>query len=156
MTEPDPPQSEEEEIAVLLAEDNPGDAALVEQGLAESNSEVTLTVVRDGDEVLEYLHQRGEYETAPSPDLLFLDFNLPGIRGEDVLQELNSDPELQTIPVFVISGSKAEHDVATAYRHGTNGYFEKPVDPDEYLDLVGMLVEVFDKYGKLPESVCSD
>lgn len=144
-------RSDEDVIEVLLAEDNPGDSTLVRKGVAEADVDVSLTVVRDGEEALDYFDQRGEYESATPPDLLFLDLNLPKERGEDVLQELNSDPEHRTTPVIIISGSEAEHDVATAYRHGANAYFEKPVDPDEYFDLVRTLVGLFDEYGKIPQ-----
>lgn len=142
----------DEKLKVLLAEDNPGDEELVKEGIEEADSEVSLTVLRDGDAVLDYLNQRGDYENASIPDLLFLDLNLPRVRGEEVLQELKSDLELQTTPVFIISGSEAEHDIATAYRKGASAYFEKPVDPDEYISLIKSITEAFAKHGMLPSS----
>ena len=121
---------------VLLVEDNPGDIRLTEEALKEGKIENTLHVVTDGVEAVEFLYQRGEYADAPRPDMVLLDLNLPRMDGDEVLEEIRQDRELKTIPVIVLTGSKAQEDVVRSYQLCANAYLTKPVDPMSFIEVV--------------------
>ena len=121
---------------ILLVEDNPGDVRLTEEALDEGKVDVNLSVVRDGEEALEFLHRRGDHADAPRPDIVLLDLNLPGKNGEDVLEEINDDEVLSRIPVIVLTSSAAEEDIVRTYDLRANAYLTKPIDPDEFVAAV--------------------
>src|SRR5881296_2021082 len=112
-------------IEVLLVEDNLGDIQLTMEGLAEGIVRPHVSVVRDGEEAMEYLKQQGRYSNAPRPRLILLDLNLPKKNGREVLAELKVDPALKTIPVVVLSTSKSEQDIQTSYGLHVNCYLVK-------------------------------
>jgi two-component system response regulator len=89
-------------------------------------------VVNDGVEALSFLHRCGAYVSAPRPDLILLDLNLPRKNGREVLYEIKTDPQLRDIPVIVLTISTAEEDVLTAYRYHANCYVIKPVNLDSF------------------------
>ena len=132
---PDPAQ-------ILLVEDNPGDVRLTKEAFKQGRIENDLHVVTDGHEALEFLTQRGEHEDAPRPDLILLDLNLPRKNGEEVLEELKDEPDLRSIPVIVLTSSRAEEDVVKSYELHANAYLTKPVDPDEFIETV----KAFEKF----------
>lgn len=121
---------------ILLVEDNPGDVRLTKEAFKDGQITNTLHVVDDGVEALDFLFQRNEYEDAPIPDLVLLDLNLPRTDGEEVLEELKEDPELRSIPVIVLTSSRAEEDVVRSYELHANAYLTKPVDPDEFIETI--------------------
>jgi CheY-like chemotaxis protein len=121
---------------ILLVEDNPGDVRLTREAFEAGNIANTLHVVTDGVEALAFLHQRGDHEAAPRPDIVLLDLNLPGKNGDEVLAEINDDPDLESIPVIVLTSSEAEEDVLQSYELQANAYLTKPVDPGEFIDIV--------------------
>ncbi|MFC6716788.1 response regulator [Natrialbaceae archaeon GCM10025810] len=123
-------------VDILLVEDNPGDVRLTEEAFKDGRLANNLHVVTDGIEALDFLYQRGEYEDAPRPDLVLLDLNLPRKNGDEVLEDLKDDTELASIPVIVLTSSKAEEDIVTSYQLHANAYLTKPVDPDEFVDVV--------------------
>jgi CheY-like chemotaxis protein len=121
-------------INILLVEDNPADVRLTEEALKETaNALARLHVVMDGSEALEFLHKQGEFASAPRPDLMLLDLNLPRVDGRQVLAEVKSDPDLRRIPVVVLTTSPSEDDIVGAYNQHVNSYIRKPVDLDEFL-----------------------
>ena len=126
----------EESVNVLLVEDNPGDVRLTREAFKEGNITDALHVVTDGVEALDFLHQRGEHADAPRPDIILLDLNLPRKNGDEVLEEINDDPELSQIPVIVMTSSEAEEDIARSYKLHANAYLTKPIDPEEFVDVV--------------------
>lgn len=136
---------------ILLVEDNPGDARLVSEALSETGSALTLHTVSDGDEALDFVHQRGEYADAPRPDLVLLDWNLPGTTGADVLEELNGTPALRRIPVVVLTGSQAESDVVTAYANRANACLTKSGDPETYMNTIRVFEEFWLSVAELPD-----
>ncbi len=138
---------------ILLVEDNPGDVRLTKESFEHGPIENDLHVVTDGAAALEFLHRRGEYTDAPRPDLVLLDLNLPRITGDEVLEELKADPELRSIPVVVLTSSKAEEDVARSYDHHANAYLTKPVDPEEFIDTVRVFEEFWFSVVRLPTEV---
>ncbi|MGZ0747009.1 response regulator [Haloparvum sp. AD34] len=123
-------------IDILLVEDNPGDVRLTQEAFRQASLANELDVVRDGEAALDYLYQRDEHEGAPVPSLILLDLNLPKVDGMDVLETIKAEPELRRIPVVVLTGSDAEEDVVESYENYVNAYLTKPIDPDEFVDLV--------------------
>jgi two-component system, chemotaxis family, response regulator Rcp1 len=121
---------------ILLVEDNPADMRLVREAMSERATSAVLNWVADGDTALDYLYRRGSYATAPQPDLVLLDLNLPGVSGKEVLFEIKQNPVLSSIPVVVLTSSAARQDVLDTYRAHGNAYMVKPTDFDDYLSLV--------------------
>lgn len=151
MSESDGFQAEPAQI--LLVEDNPGDVRLTKEAFKQGRIENALHVVSDGTEALDFLSQRGEYADAPRPDLILLDLNLPGKDGEDVLEELKDDPALRSIPVIVLTSSRAEEDVVKSYELHANAYLTKPVDPDEFIETVRAFEKFWFSVVRLPPEV---
>jgi CheY-like chemotaxis protein len=123
-------------VEILLVEDNPGDVRLTIEALRESNVRNTLSVARDGVEALAFLRRTGKFSNAVRPDLVLLDLNLPRMDGREVLREIKSDPELRTIPVVVLTTSRAEDDIQRSYELQANCYIAKPVDLDQFIAVV--------------------
>jgi CheY-like chemotaxis protein len=122
-----------EPLQVLLVEDNPGDVRLTQEVLRESRVPSEVQVASDGEQALDYLQARGEYADRPRPSLVLLDLNLPRKSGLEVLAECKSDDALRRVPVVVLSGSSATHDVARAYDLHANAYVTKPLDLSEFI-----------------------
>jgi len=125
-----------EPVDILLVEDNPGDVRLTREAFAEAQITNDLHAVNDGEDALDFLHQRGEHADAPRPNLVLLDLNLPKVDGHDVLEAVKSDDDLRTIPVVVLTSSEAEEDVVKSYEQHTNAYLTKPIDPSEFVDVI--------------------
>ncbi len=139
-----------EPAQILLVEDNPGDVRLTKEAFKQGRIDNELHTVSDGTEALAFLEQRGEYDDAPRPDLILLDLNLPRRGGEEVLEELKSDDELRSIPVIVLTSSRAEEDVARSYELHANAYLTKPVDPDEFIETVRAFEKFWFSVVRLP------
>lgn len=137
-------------IDILLVEDNPGDAELTGEALADSKVLSRLHVVRDGVEALAFLRQEGDYAQAPRPDLVLLDLNLPRKDGRAVLKDIKADPALRLIPVVVLTSSQAEEDVARAYELNANCYVTKPVGLEQFLTIVKSIEQFWLTVVKLP------
>jgi CheY-like chemotaxis protein len=124
-------------INILLVEDNPADVRLTQEALKEAaNATTRLHVAGDGVEALEFLHRQGECASAPRPDLMLLDLNLPRVDGRQVLAEVKGDPDLRRIPVVILTTSPSEDDILHAYDQHVNSYIRKPVDLDRFLDVL--------------------
>jgi two-component system, response regulator len=131
-------------IVILLADDDEEDRMLTSDALVESRVVNDLRFVEDGEELLEYLHQRGRYadpESAPAPGLILLDLNMPRKDGREALREIKADPQLRRIPVIVLTTSKAEEDIFRTYDLGANSFITKPVH-------FNSLVEVMKEIGR--------
>ncbi|SER73454.1 response regulator [Natrinema salaciae] len=142
-----------EPAQILLVEDNPGDVRLTKEAFKQGRIENDLYVVTDGTEALDFLSQRGEYADAPRPDLILLDLNLPGKDGEEVLAELKDDSSLRSIPVIVLTSSRAEEDIVKSYELHANAYLTKPVDPDEFIETVRAFEKFWFSVVRLPPEV---
>lgn len=125
-----------EDVDILLIEDNSGDVALIKQTFEEKELPGTVHAVQTGDEALDWLYQRGDFGGAPRPDLVLLDLNLPATSGHTVLEEIKSDTTLKRIPVIVLTGTRAENDLIRAYEEYANACLIKPVDPEEFAELL--------------------
>jgi CheY-like chemotaxis protein len=123
-------------IEVLLIEDSPGDARLTQVALKEANPGVNLHVVSDGVEAIAFLHRQASYTSAPRPDLILLDLNLPRMDGREVLAHIKGDARLKTIPTIILTTSVAEADIAKSYQLQANCYLSKPVQLEAFEDLV--------------------
>jgi CheY-like chemotaxis protein len=128
--------SRTEPIEILLVEDSPDDADLTIDALRDGRVRNRVTVVEDGVEAMAYLRRQGSYADAPRPDLILLDLNLPRKSGLEVLAEVKADPHLRRIPVVVMTCSDDEKDILTAYDRHVNCYITKPVDLDQFLQVV--------------------
>src|SRR5882724_6400943 len=124
------------QVEILLVEDNPGDVRLTMEALKEGKLLNHVSVAEDGVEALALLHHEGKYAGRPRPDLILLDLNLPKKDGREVLAEIKEDPELRHIPVVVLTTSTAEHDVLKTYDLHANCYINKPVDFEQFLEVV--------------------
>jgi chemotaxis family two-component system response regulator Rcp1 len=123
-------------IEILLVEDNPGDVRLTMEGLTESKVRNNLHVAQDGVEAMAFLRREGQHGGAVRPDLILLDLNLPRMDGREVLAAVKSDPQLRTIPVVVLTTSRAEQDVLRSYELQANCYITKPVDLAQFITVV--------------------
>jgi CheY-like chemotaxis protein len=140
MTAPDA-----EPITVLLVEDDPGDVVLIQEAFEYNKVRNSLRVVGDGVAALEFLRS-----TETRPDLILLDLNLPRMDGREVLAEVKSDPALRSIPVVVLTTSKAEEDILRSYDLHANAYVTKPVDFTRFIEVVRQIDEFFVTVVKLP------
>jgi CheY-like chemotaxis protein len=116
-----------EPIKLLLVEDSPDDIILTEEALKDASIETRLSVVTDGEQAMDYLYQRGNFSDATRPDVILLDLNMPRKNGHDVLAEMKDDPDLEGIPVIVLTVSQEEADVVKAMNLKMNFYLNKPV-----------------------------
>jgi CheY-like chemotaxis protein len=137
-------------IEVLLVEDNPGDVHLTQLALADREVNVNLSVVADGVEAMNFLNCQGEYHQAVHPDLILLDWNLPRKDGREVLIEIRSDERLQRIPVVVLTTSQAEEDILKAYNLHANCYITKPVDFNQFVQIVQSIEDFWFSIVQLP------
>jgi CheY-like chemotaxis protein len=137
-------------IEVLLVEDDPGDVLLIEEAFEFNKVRNHLNVVSDGVEALEYLRREGQHAQAERPGLILLDLNLPRKDGREVLAEVKEDPALRSIPVVVLTTSKAEEDVLRSYDLHANAYVTKPVDFDRFIEVVRQIDEFFVSVVRLP------
>jgi CheY-like chemotaxis protein len=137
-------------ISVLLVDDDPGDVLLVREAFEDHKVGNLLSVVSDGVEGMEYVRNEGSYSQAVRPDLILLDLNLPRKSGIEVLEEIKGDPGLSTIPVVVLTTSEAEEDIVRAYKLHANAYITKPVDFEQFSQIVHQIDEFFIGLVKLP------
>ncbi len=123
-------------IEILLVEDSPSDTDLSVEALRDAKVANRLSTVEDGVQAMEFLRRQGRFAQAPRPDLIMLDLNLPRKDGREVLAELKADPSLSSIPVVVLTTSRAEEDVLRAYQLKANCYITKPVDFQQFVHVV--------------------
>ncbi len=145
-------QTYEEYIQILLVEDNPGDVRLTEEALKEGKVLNSLNVVEDGIEALSFLRKEGNYADVETPDIILLDLNLPKMDGRELLAAIKSDENLRRIPVVVLTTSKADEDILNAYNLHANCYITKPVDMDQFIEVVKCIENFWFTVVKLPSS----
>ena len=125
-----------EPIDILLVEDDPADIRLTQEALKEAKVANDLHVTTDGEQALQFLRQEGRFSAAPRPDLILLDLNLPKKGGREVLASIKGDQKLKRIPVVVLTTSKAEEDILRSYELNCNSYVTKPVDLEQFIEMV--------------------
>lgn len=138
-------------IEILLVEDNPADVRLTIEALKEGKIKNNLHIANDGEEALDFLFKRNNFENAIRPDVVLLDLNLPKIDGKTVLQKVKSDPELKRIPVVVLTTSKEEEDIIKSYDLHANCYITKPLGLGNFIEVVKNIESFWFTIVKLPE-----
>lgn len=127
---------------ILLVEDSPEDYETTKRAFQRSGLRNPLMRCADGEEALDYLFRRGSYADpakSPRPGVILLDLNLPGTDGREVLSEIKANPQLQQIPVVVLTTSRDDRDVEACYRAGASSYIQKPVDLEGFIRAIEKL-----------------
>ena len=127
---------------ILLVEDDPEDQRLTRRAFSASKLRNEVYTVSDGEESLDFLYHRGTYATpgtAPRPDMILLDLNMPKLDGRAVLSKIKQDPKLRSIPVVILTTSSQEEDIARSYELGVNSYITKPVRMEGFIEAVKAL-----------------
>ena len=137
-------------VEILLVEDNPGDVDLTIEALREGKVCNHLSTVEDGVEAMAFLKQEGIYRDAPRPDLILLDLNLPRKDGRETLTEIKRSPDLCDIPVVILTTSEAEKDITESYKLHANCYIKKPVDFEQFIQIVRSIENFWFVIVKLP------
>jgi len=135
---------------ILLVEDNEGDVGLIEEVFEEAKIRNSLHVAKDGEEAVLYLHSEGKFSGSPRPDLIILDLNLPKKDGREVLRDIKKDENFHNIPVIILTTSTAERDILRAYELHANAYVTKPLDFNQFIKVVGSIVNFWLGIAKLP------
>jgi len=144
------------DAVILLVDDDPGDQELTRRALMEDVIKIDLRVVNDGEEAMDYLKRRGQYQdraTSPRPDLILLDLNMPKMDGKQVLKEMHKDPSLSELPVVVLTTSKQDQDILCSYKLGCNSFITKPVDIGKFIVAIRQLGEYWFRLVALPGKV---
>lgn len=143
-------RNEAEPFEILLVEDNPADVRLTMEALKDSSRNIKLHVVENGLEALHFLRKEKTYRESPTPDLIFLDLNLPKKNGQEVLAEIKEDKNLKQIPIVVLTISSAEEDIVNAYENHANCYITKPLDLDQFVKKILNIIEFWSLNVRLP------
>lgn len=121
---------------ILLVEDNPGDVLLIKEAFSETELRCKISVASNGDQAMQMLRKKINHKREQKPDLILLDLNMPGKTGREVLSEIKSDHELKSIPVVIMSGSKAPIDITDTYKLHANSYIVKPAKLNQLVDII--------------------
>jgi CheY-like chemotaxis protein len=136
---------------ILMVDDNPADIDLTSEVLARSKGRFHVNAVTDGVEAISFLRREGKYATAPVPDLVVLDLNLPRMDGCEVLANIKGDPALAKIPVVIFTTSQANNDISRSYKLGANCYLRKPGNLPEFVAMVQSMAEFWLGFASLPQ-----
>lgn len=137
-----------------MVEDDPDDIYLIGEAIDECQLSARIFIVEDGEQMLDYLNQRGEYsdpDLAPRPDLILLDLNMPRKDGREALVEMKENPELRSIPVVVLTTSGADKDMKYSYEQGASGFVTKPVTFSGLREAVCKIGDYWIRTVQLPE-----
>ena len=140
-----------EPVEILLVEDDQDDIFLTKKAFEQQNVLNNLHVVRDGVDAMTFLRQEDEHADAPRPDIILLDLNLPTMDGDEVLEAIEDEPDLRTIPVVVLTSSEAEEDIVRSYELNANAYLTKPVDFEGFMGVVESIDQFWINFVKVPE-----
>lgn len=137
-------------MTVLIADDDEDDRFFALEALKENRHITDVKTVNDGEELMDYLHQRGQFVDAERPVLILLDLNMPKKDGREALQEIKSSPKLQNIPIVVLTTSQSEDDILKSYELGVNSYITKPVSFDGLVNVMKALGQYWFEIVSLP------
>lgn len=137
-------------IEILLVEDSPTDTELTIEALKQGKVENHIHHVKDGVEAMEFLRREGNFARAPRPDIVLLDLNMPRKDGREVLSDIRTDPYLKSLIVVILTTSDEEKDILTAYGLSSNSYIRKPVDLDQFFNVVKDIDHFFFQVISLP------
>ncbi len=140
-------------IVILMADDDDDDYLLTKKALEESKLLNTLIRVSDGEELLDYLNERGDYKGGTvRPGVILLDLNMPRKDGREALKEIKSNPKLQNIPIVIFTTSKAEEDIYRSYQLGSNSFITKPVTFENLIAVMKTLGAYWFEIVELPHA----
>ena len=146
-------------VTILMADDDEDDYLLAREALLESRLVNNLQFVKDGEELMDYLHRRGKYAQAshaPRPGLILLDLNMSKKDGREALREIKADPNLRQIPIVVLTTSKAEEDIYQIYDLGANSFITKPVTFSSLVEVMKTLGKYWFEIVELPQEPVGD
>lgn len=137
-------------LDLLLVEDNEGDVEMTERALSDATPVCHVSVANDGAQALEILRKRGDYADAPTPKLILLDLNMPGMDGKQFLEIMKADAKLKAIPVVMLTSSESPNDIRECYERYASCYVVKPFDGQQFADTVRHVVRFWHTHGRLP------
>jgi CheY-like chemotaxis protein len=137
-------------VHILLVEDNEGDIILTLEAFNDVKLKNTVSVVRDGEEAVQYLNQEGSFQDAIPPDFILLDINLPRMDGKEVLAYIKNHDRFKTIPVVMLTTSSSEKDIKDSYNAFANCYITKPVDFEKFIQVIRSIEEFWISIVQLP------
>jgi CheY-like chemotaxis protein len=140
-------------IEILLVDDDPAHVRLTMEVIKGCKIKNNVTVMRNGEEVLNFLFKRPPFEDRAMPDLIMLDLNIPKKSGLEVIKEIRQGPEIKKLPVIVLTTSDDAKDIETAYKLGANCYITKPVDLNQFINVIKCIEEFWLTIVKLPTRV---
>src|SRR5262245_43979558 len=142
-------------VTILMADDDPDDRQLTREAFEENHLANELRFVEDGEELLDYLYQRGKYAdpaSAPWPGIILLDLNMPRVDGRTALQQIRKDPRFRGIRVVIMTTSKAEEDVVRSFDLSAASYITKPVTFERLVEVIRALGKYWLESGELPRN----
>lgn len=139
------------EVHILLVEDNEGDIILTLDAFEESKVKTKISVVKNGQDALDFLYKKEEFSQAERPDLILMDINIPIFNGHDVLKIIKEDESLKTIPVIMLTTSSNQKDINKAYENHTNSYVTKPIEMDDFLKAILKIEEFWLQLSKFAD-----
>ena len=139
-------------IDILMIDDNRADIRMTQEVFKKAKFIVSLNYVTDGIEGMKYLRRQEPYTEVRRPDLILLDLNMPRKDGREVLEEIKSDEDLKTIPVIIMTISKAEEDILKSYKLHANAYVIKPIGLSQFNDAIGSIKDFWLTIVKLPSN----
>jgi CheY-like chemotaxis protein len=137
-------------VHILLVEDNEGDIILTLEAFNDVKLKNTVSVVRDGEEAVQYLNREGAFLDAIPPDFILLDINLPKMDGKEVLAYIKNHDRFKTIPVVMLTTSSSEKDIKDSYNAFANCYITKPVDFEKFIQVIRSIEEFWISIVQLP------
>jgi CheY-like chemotaxis protein len=141
-------------ISILVCDDDEDDRMLTKQALEDAHISNDVKFVEDGEDLLDFLHQRGRYAgdtgAAPRPGLILLDLNMPRLDGREALQEIKEDESLSDIPIVVLTTSRLDEDIARSYQLGVNSFITKPVTFSGLVEAMNVLGRYWLEIVELP------
>lgn len=121
---------------ILLVEDNEGDILLTLDAFEESKLDTKVSIARNGQEALDFLRKKGEFQNVQRPDLVLLDINIPILNGLEVLEDIKKDESLKKIPVIMLTTSSNQKDIESAYKNYCNSYVKKPLEMEDFMEAI--------------------
>jgi len=143
-------------FTILLVEDNLADARLMQEALIENKFLIDVQLAPNGEQALDRLLQRGEFSDSRHPDLILLDLNLPGMDGKEVLAQIKNHPDLKRIPVVILTTSQADRDIVQTYDLSANAYVIKPLDFDQFMNVIRDTTQFWLSVAVLPDGRIDD
>jgi len=138
---------------ILIMEDRPADIRLIQEALGEVEEKINISVAMDGEEGLDFLYKKHQFADAPTPDLIFLDLNMPKKEGKEVLKVVKNDNILKAIPIIVLTNSYHPQEIMEVYKLHANSYVHKPLDYDEFRKAIGTIVSFWLSTAEIPPKV---